>query len=85
MENTDLLKTSIGGLVRHGLTTAGGALATSGIIADSDVTALVGAGMTVFGIVWSVIQKRLAERKRAEAAASLPPGAIQLAWPDASS
>jgi hypothetical protein len=41
--------------------------------------------MTVFGIIWSVIQKRLAERKRVEAAASLPPGAIRLTKTDASS
>lgn len=57
---SDLLKTSLGGLVRHALTTAGGALVTGGYIGDSDATALVGAGMAVFGVIWSFIQKRRA-------------------------
>ncbi len=62
MAEPDLLKTSVGGIVRHLVTTAGGALATSGVIAADDVTVLVGAVMALFGIAWSILQKWLAAR-----------------------
>ena len=50
---------TIAGLIaRHILTTAGGALATSGLIdKDAGVQAFVGAGMVLFGIGWSAWQK----------------------------
>ncbi len=44
-------------LIRHGLTTAGGSLVSIGLIGESDAQAFVGAGMTLAGIVWSILRK----------------------------
>ncbi len=48
---------TISALVRHGLTTAGGSLVSVGVISASEVQAFVGAGMTLAGIVWSILRK----------------------------
>jgi len=48
---------TISALVRHGLTTAGGSLVSIGMIDASDAQAMVGAGMTLAGIVWSILRK----------------------------
>ena len=42
-------------VIRHFLTTAGGSLATHGILQSSDVSAGVGALMTLLGITMSAI------------------------------
>lgn len=57
----DALKASLIGLLRHVLTIAGGAVATRGFIATSEVEIYVGAGLAVVGAAWSVFEKK---RKR---------------------
>jgi hypothetical protein len=52
------LKPILAGLVRHGLTSAGGYLVASGVIQSSQVSDLVGAGMVLAGIAWSWWQKK---------------------------
>ena len=56
--DTEQLKPILAGLVRHGLTTAGGYLVASGVIQSSQVSDLVGAGMVLAGIAWSWWQKK---------------------------
>lgn len=48
------------GFVRHVLTFAGGFAASSGIMNTDDVTAVVGAIVTLAGVVWSAIDKKAA-------------------------
>jgi hypothetical protein len=50
---SEVLKPILAGMVRHGLTTVGGALVTDGVIQSSDVNGFVGAGMVVAGVAWS--------------------------------
>ena len=47
----------VGGLIRHALTVAGGAFATSGLIDASNVETIVGALMVIIGTIWSVGKK----------------------------
>ena len=56
--DTDQLKSVLAGVVRHGLTTAGGYLVASGGIQSSQVSDFVGAGMVLVGIAWSWYQKK---------------------------
>lgn len=46
------------GIFRHVLTVSGGALITKGLASDSQVTDLVGAIITIIGVVWSIIEKK---------------------------
>ncbi len=46
------------GIVRHVLTTAGGALVTQGLLSSDQLNAAVGAIITLAGAVWSVLSKR---------------------------
>jgi hypothetical protein len=46
------------GIVRHALTTIGGALVASGTLDPSQVEVLTGAGVALAGIGWSVWEKR---------------------------
>ncbi|QDP60569.1 MAG: hypothetical protein Unbinned338contig1000_62 [Prokaryotic dsDNA virus sp.] len=46
------------GIARHILTTAGGALASRGIIDSTETELIVGAIITVAGVAWSIIAKR---------------------------
>lgn len=46
------------GLVRHVLTAAGGAVVGNGLLAADEVTAAVGAIVTILGLVWSVLDKK---------------------------
>lgn len=57
----------VGGFVRHVLTGLGGSAVTAGIITTDELTAVVGGAVAILGVVWSVIQKRVAARKKAEA------------------
>ena len=50
--------TAVMGLIRHALTTGGGYLAGSGIIAQDQVGTLVAGAMVVVGIIWSLLQKK---------------------------
>ena len=50
---------TIGGLlVRHGLTVAGGVLVQRGYLDSASVDTIVGAGVIVFGVLLSVLNKR---------------------------
>ena len=51
-------------LLRHFLTSAGGALVGKGILAASVVDETVGALLTIIGVVWSVVEKKF--KKSAE-------------------
>lgn len=54
----DTLIFKIGGsIIRHGLTSAAGALVTAGYLSDSDAAQVVGAIMALVGIAWSAYQK----------------------------
>lgn len=50
-------KTIAAGMIRHGLTIAGGSLVTAGYMQSSDTQAFVGGGMALVGILWSWWQK----------------------------
>lgn len=54
----ELTKRLVAGIVRHVLTTAGGALVANGWIEAEQTTQLVGVGMTIFGLLWSMKSKR---------------------------
>jgi len=47
----------IAGLVRHAITTYGGALVSQGLISSSDLETGIGALVTLGGIVWSIVHK----------------------------
>lgn len=49
---------SILAVIRHGLTFAGGGLATNGLATQDEITQLVGAIVTLVGLVWSILEKR---------------------------
>jgi hypothetical protein len=55
--DTEALKPILAGIVRHALTSAGGALVAGGYIQSSDTSALVGGGMVIAGMLWSWWQK----------------------------
>lgn len=46
------------GLVRHILTFGGGLLASKGVIGESEIELVVGAVVTLIGVVWSAWQKK---------------------------
>ena len=48
---------SILGLVRHGLTFAGGYLVSSGLLDAAGLENAVGAAITLLGIAWSIYDK----------------------------
>jgi hypothetical protein len=54
---SEALKPILAGIVRHALTTAGGALVAGGYMDSSQTSAFIGGGMVVAGIVWSWWQK----------------------------
>lgn len=56
------LKTFLGAIARHALTTAGGALVAKGVIAGGDLPGIVGAVMSLGGVAWSLINKHLQAR-----------------------
>lgn len=47
------------GIARHLLTLGAGALVTYGVIDGGDAETLVGAGVAIVGVVWSVYEKRI--------------------------
>lgn len=55
----ETLKQSFLGFIRHALTTAGGAVAATGIATDEELSLIVGGLVTVIGIAWSFIEKYL--------------------------
>jgi len=56
--DTEALQPILAGLVRHGLTTVGGALVAGGYLDASQTSAFIGGGMVIAGIAWSWWQKR---------------------------
>jgi len=53
------MNTIIGSIVRHLLTSAGGALAAHGYaVSNSDVETIAGGLLAIGGVVWSIWQKR---------------------------
>lgn len=55
------MKESILGVIRHILTSAGGAVAAQGHLTSDDASLAVGAIVTLVGVIWSVIEKRKAK------------------------
>jgi len=51
-------KTVLALVLRHGLTTLGGMLVSSGYINSSEASGLVGSGMVLAGVGWSWWQKK---------------------------
>ena len=49
------------GIFRHGLTTLGGWLVANGWLAEGETQALVGGGMVIIGVVWSIFTKKKTE------------------------
>lgn len=52
------MQATVGSLIRHALTTAGGYFAAKGVIATSDVELVAGAIVTLLGVAWGVLEKR---------------------------
>ena len=48
----------LNGIVRHILNAAGGALVTKGMIGEGELELVVGAIITLAGVVWSAIAKK---------------------------
>lgn len=57
------------GLVRHILTTAGGVLATKGVIDAGSAETAVGAVIALAGVIWSVVAKKKAPEAAVDSAA----------------
>lgn len=51
----------LAGVARHFLTTVGGALVAKGVIGATMVEPLIGAVITIGGVIWSIVQKKKAE------------------------
>ena len=49
---------TIQGLARHVLTAGGGYLVAQGMIDAEMALQLVGAGVTIAGVIWSIVEKR---------------------------
>jgi len=60
-----MLKDSALAFLRHALTTAGGGLATGGVVTNDELAAGVGAVVTLAGIAWSIVDKYLKSRSAA--------------------
>ena len=51
-------KEQLMGLVRHALTFIGGVLVAKGLATDGQVIEMIGSAVTLFGTVWSVLNKK---------------------------
>jgi hypothetical protein len=54
-----MLTPAVMGIARHLLTIAGGFLVARGSLDPQDAETLVGAGMAIAGVAWSLAEKRL--------------------------
>ena len=52
------MKETIMGIIRHILTSVGGAVVATGYVGESDYTAIVGGVVAIVGVVWSVLDKK---------------------------
>ena len=59
----DMPFATISALERHGLTTLGGVLMSTGFVGETEAQAFVGAGMTLAGIGWSIGRKWLRKQR----------------------
>ena len=59
---SDTVSDILGGIVRHAVTSAGGALVTNGLINSDQLSQIAGALALIAGIAWSVFQKWQAGR-----------------------
>lgn len=55
-------KEQVLGVVRHALTFIGGILITKGLIGESASEEIIGGVISLVGMVWSVIDKKKAEK-----------------------
>lgn len=53
-----MTKEQILGIIRHGLTFIGGILVLKGFTDNGTVQELIGAALSLVGIVWSVVSKK---------------------------
>jgi hypothetical protein len=51
------------GLIRHLLTLGAGFLASRGVINASETEVVVGTGIGIIGVIWSIIDKKRTEKK----------------------
>lgn len=58
------------GIVRHLLTAGGGILVASGYTTNDQWTAISGGVVALVGVIWSILQKKQAASKLADAQAS---------------
>lgn len=50
--------TVLNGILRHVLTAGGGALVTRGVVTSGELEMVVGAIITIAGVVWSAMAKK---------------------------
>lgn len=53
-----MTKEQLLGIVRHGLTFLGGILLTHGVINEIMVSELIGSGVSLAGVIWSIVNKK---------------------------
>ena len=63
----------VAGIVRHILTSVGGALVAAGYLTSDEWTAVAGALAVLIGVVWSIITKRLANAAGGGSQTNVPP------------
>lgn len=66
----------IQGVIRHILTTAGGALVTTGVLSSGQLQDAIGALMVIGGIGWSLYQKSKQRKALAVAQSPITPRTI---------
>lgn len=49
---------AVAGVIRHAVTTAGGALVAAGYLTSDQLTTVAGAAAIIVGVAWSIIAKR---------------------------
>ena len=55
-----MLKPIVVSFIRHGLTLGAGVLVARGYVDASGADSLIGAGLAVFSVIWSIAEKRVA-------------------------
>lgn len=58
-----LTKEQLMGLTRHALTFIGGILLAKGMVTEDLLSEIIGSATTLFGAVWSVIEKNKKEKE----------------------
>lgn len=60
---SNFFRQTVWGMVRHGLTSFGTLMIADGYMTNSDMNGLIGSGFFLFGIGWSVYNKKMQEKK----------------------